>query len=112
MAVPCAVRLLLTLVLRSPALRGIGTHTGVSYSAFCQAVRELELPTRTFAVDTWQGVSMRAIYSDNVFRELNLYNEDKYAGFSQLMRCTFDEAVTHFADASIVSAPHRRPAHL
>lgn len=91
----------LTLVLRPEVFVELGTHTGVSYSAFCQAMRELELPTRAFAVDTWQGDQHAGLYSDNVFRELNLYNEEKYADFSQLMRCTFDEAVTHFTDGTI-----------
>ncbi|MEW6257835.1 MAG: glycosyltransferase [Pseudomonadota bacterium] len=91
----------LTLVLRPHVFVELGTHTGVSYSAFCQAVRDLDLPTRAFAVDTWQGDQHAGLYSDNVFRELNLYNEDKYAGFSQLMRCTFDEAVQHFADHTV-----------
>lgn len=91
----------LTLALRPRLFVELGTHTGVSYSAFCQAVRSLSLPTRAFAVDTWQGDEHAGHYGENVFRELNLYNEDKFADFSQLLRCTFDEAVERFEDGSV-----------
>ena len=91
----------LALVLRPRLFVELGTHTGVSYSAFCQAFRTLGHPARAFAVDTWQGDEHAGHYSETVFRELNLYNEDRYADFSQLLRCTFDEAVERFEDGSI-----------
>ncbi len=79
----------------------LGTFRGTSYFSFCQAVAALRLPTRCFAVDTWQGDSHTGFYDESVFARVNASNELKYAGFSRLVRSTFDEAVPHFLDGSI-----------
>lgn len=79
----------------------LGTHTGTSYLAFCQAVRQLQLPTQCFAVDTWRGDLQSGFYGEEVFTELELYHEPRYGDFSRLIRSTFDEALEHFADRSI-----------
>ncbi len=33
----------------------LGTHYGVSFFAFCQAVKDAEIATRLHAVDTWKA---------------------------------------------------------
>jgi O-antigen biosynthesis protein len=79
----------------------LGTHNGVSYAAFCEAVARERLGTRCFAVDTWQGDEHAGIYGDQIYNELRGFHDKHYAAFSELMRCTFDDAVSHFADGSI-----------
>lgn len=79
----------------------LGSHTGMSYAAFCQAIAAERLGTKCFAVDTWQGDEHAGFYGDDVFNELSGYNQTHYSGFSRLLRMTFDEAAGYFADGSV-----------
>ena len=79
----------------------LGTHYGVSYAAFCEAVSRLRLGTRCYAVDTWAGDPHAGAYDEDVYAELKEFHDKRYASFSQLVRKTFDEACGDFADGSI-----------
>ncbi len=79
----------------------LGTHNGVSYAAFCGAVAQYGIDARCYAVDTWQGDEHAGHYGDVVFEALRRFHDARYAGFSELLRCTFEEARPHFADGSI-----------
>jgi hypothetical protein len=79
----------------------LGTHTGVSYSAFCQAVDCLALRTKCYAVDTWEGDELAGFYGEKVFQEFSKYHDENYGSFSNLMRMKFDEAIPYFTDGSI-----------
>jgi hypothetical protein len=79
----------------------LGTHYGNSYFSFCQSVGEACLSTKCFAVDTWQGDAHAGQYDDEIFSNVYAHHQEYYAGFSQLLRMTFDEATLHFSDQSI-----------
>jgi hypothetical protein len=79
----------------------LGTHTGNSYFAICQAAAANHLDARCYAVDTWQGDKHASFYGEEIFQDVSAYNESRYASFSSLMRMTFDEALTRFSDGSI-----------
>ena len=87
--------------LRPDSLVELGTHTGNSYAAFCQAVRHVGLPTSCHAVDTWAGDPQAGFYGDDIYDRLAAYHDPRYAGFSRLLRMTFDDALVHFADGSV-----------
>ncbi len=79
----------------------LGTHQGVSYSAFLQAAVRLYLPVRAFAVDTWQGDPHGGFYNEEVFSDLRAYHDASYGAFSTLLRMSFDEAAQYFGEGSI-----------
>lgn len=87
-------------MLRPRTIVELGTQHGVSYCAFCQAVAELKLPTRCFAVDTWLGDAHANYYRESVFLDLQQFHR-RYENFSVLYRMTFDQALPNLPDASI-----------
>src|SRR5271157_3891843 len=79
----------------------LGTQAGVSYSAFCESVLLSGLATQCLAVDTWKGDEHALYYGEEVFRDFQRFHATRYGGFSELLRCTFDEALAHVADHSV-----------
>ena len=79
----------------------LGAFKGDSYAAICQAVDELDLRARCYAVDTWRGDGHVGDYSDEIYLALSRFNTINFSRFSTLMRMSFDEALGHFSDGSI-----------
>ncbi len=79
----------------------LGTHTGVSYCSFCQAVKELGLNTSCYALDTWQGDAQSEFYGPEVLADLRAHHDALYGDFSRLIQGTFDDGLFHFADGTI-----------
>lgn len=79
----------------------LGTHGGYSYFAFCQAVKENNLDTKCYAIDTWEGDDHASFYDNSIYQNVKQINEQNYSEFSTLVRKRFDEAVDQFPDKSI-----------
>jgi hypothetical protein len=88
-------------VLRPSRFVELGTHHGVSYMAFCQAIQKLGCSTRAYAVDTWTGDEHAGHYGEEVFTRLRDKHDRLYATFSGLIRSKFDDAAPYFEAESI-----------
>ncbi|MCG7520506.1 class I SAM-dependent methyltransferase [Ruegeria sp. Ofav3-42] len=86
--------------MRPSTIVELGSHFGFSYFSFCQAVKENELQTRCFAVDTWQGDEHAGFYDNDVFETVEAENA-KYGNFSTLLRKTFTDALDDIPDGSV-----------
>lgn len=88
-------------LMRPRVLVELGTHTGNSFSGFCQAVRAEGLRTRCIAVDTWQGDPQAGFYDDAVFTEFSAFVETNFRAEAHLARSTFDDAAKNLRDGLI-----------
>ncbi len=87
--------------LRPRELVELGTHGGESYFAFCQSVEENRTGTTCYAVDTWKNDLQEGHDGEGVYADVYRHNQEFYAGFSHLVRATFDDALSRFADGSV-----------
>lgn len=88
-------------LLRPAIFVELGTHYGVSYCGFCQAVQELSTGTACYAVDGWEGDAHTGAYEEQVYEELRQHHDARYGDFSRLLKMNFDDALPYFAEGSI-----------
>lgn len=94
--------MLLVDILRPKVFVELGTLDGVSYCAFCQAVKELRINTLCYAVDTWRGDGVTISYDETeMFNDLMRHHDPLYGNFSRLIRGAFDDTVGSFYDGEI-----------
>ena len=86
---------------RPQVLVELGTHNGASYFAFCQAIEQLRLSTRSYAIDAWEGDEHAGFYGGDVYETVRSHNARFYSSFSTLMRMKFDDGVSFFNNEEI-----------
>jgi hypothetical protein len=79
----------------------LGAFRGVSYCAFCQAVKAVKSETKCYAVDTWEGDAHAGKLNDGVLAKLRQHHDPLYGAFSALLQTTFDGALAYFSEGSI-----------
>ena len=82
----------------------LGTHYGLSYFTFCEAVQKSRLKTKCYAVDNWTGDEHAGFYDGSVFDFVSATNE-QYSSFSTLYKLPFDEAIASF-DNKLIDLLH------
>jgi hypothetical protein len=92
----------LTEIIEPNIIVELGVHSGNSFNSFCQAVDALALHTKVYGVDTWEGDQHAGEYAGSqILERLDRYTQERYAGFANLMKMTFNDALEYFSDGSI-----------
>lgn len=80
----------------------LGSHYGCSAFTFAQAVKDFNLDTKMYFVDTWQGDDFTKKYNNDVYTIFSQTVEKFYNNQNiNMLRMTFNEAVEKFEDKSI-----------
>ena len=64
-------------------------------------MRHLNLRTKCFAIDTWEGDEHAGYYSEEVYQDFVEFHNPRYREFSKIIRSTFDNALNCFEAGSI-----------
>ena len=79
----------------------LGTYTGNSYFAFCEAMESVGAGGRAYAVDTWEGDPHAGFYGDEIFQSVSAHNLSRFSHFSSLLRMEFDASRGYFPDGTV-----------
>ncbi|HSS28854.1 MAG TPA: class I SAM-dependent methyltransferase [Usitatibacter sp.] len=87
--------------LRPRAVVELGTYSGSSFAAFCQALEAAGVDGRCYGIDLWEGDIHMGKFDDSLFREISDYVRSHHPRTAELVREDFNRAVHRFADGSI-----------
>jgi predicted O-methyltransferase YrrM len=87
--------------LRPKTIVELGTYSGSSLAAFCQAVEACGLDAKCYGIDLWQGDIHMGRFEEDLFQEVSAYMASNYPAIATLVRKDFNEAVNHFEDGSV-----------
>lgn len=79
----------------------LGTYSGSSFAAFCQAVEACGSDTKCYGIDLWEGDIHMGKFDETLFNEISGYVTSKYPNTAVLVRKDFNQASADFADSSI-----------
>jgi predicted O-methyltransferase YrrM len=79
----------------------LGTYSGSSFAAFCQAVEAFGLDAKCYGVDLWQGDIHMGRFEEDLFLEISAYMAATYPSIASLVRKDFSEAAALFPDKSV-----------
>lgn len=88
--------MLLVDLLRPATIVDLWAGHGDSYCAFCQAASALGASTRCYAIDTWLDDA-----GPEALSSLRAHHDPLYGAFSELIRCSPEEALGRFGDGGV-----------
>jgi hypothetical protein len=87
--------------LRPRVVVELGTYSGSSFAAFCQAVEAAGLEATCHGIDLWEGDIHMGRFDEELFREIDGYLKANHPRTAALIRKDFNAAVHDFADGSV-----------
>ena len=87
--------------LRPTTIVELGTYSGSSFAAFCQAVTACGSDTKCFGIDLWEGDMHMGKFDEALFLEISTYVSANYPNIATLIRTDFNTAAKTFADNTI-----------
>lgn len=79
----------------------LGVHNGFSFLSLCQIAKSVNLNTSIYAIDTWEGDEHAGFYDSKIFDELETEVQKTYPKLARMMKSTFAEARSDFANGSV-----------
>jgi predicted O-methyltransferase YrrM len=87
--------------LRPRVVVELGTYSGSSFAAFCQAMEAAGVEGQCYGIDLWEGDVHMGKFDDSLYREISDYVHERYPRIGVLVREEFDRASHQFEDGSI-----------
>jgi hypothetical protein len=87
--------------LRPSTVVELGTYSGSSFAAFCQAAQACGSNTKCYGIDLWAGDIHMGKFDEDLYLEISGYVTSAYPDIATLVRKDFNEAAAGFADKSI-----------
>ncbi|MBL8518126.1 MAG: class I SAM-dependent methyltransferase [Betaproteobacteria bacterium] len=79
----------------------LGTYSGSSFAAFCQAMQAAGVDGKCYGVDLWEGDIHMGRFDESLFEEVRGYMQREYPMHAVLIRKDFNSAADDFNAGSI-----------
>ncbi len=79
----------------------LGVHKGDSLFAFAQSCTEVRHSASIVGIDHWRGDEHAGPIGDAIYDQVHCTTREHFDKLVELRKCTFSEALNHFADESV-----------
>lgn len=86
---------------RPELLVDLGAGDALSFSVFCQSMKEHDIDGLAYAVDVWESDAEREAQAASTWTTINNFLHSHFRGNAYLLKQSPEQALFHFADGSI-----------